>query len=387
MSGLQRTDLLIIGAGPFGLAMARYAQAHGIDHVAVGRSMAFWKDNMPEGMLLRSGFQWHLDSEEVLTFRRFLQIRGLSPDDLAPLAIDVYLDYARWFERSADTDVRDRRVKTLARDADGRFRAHFVDGTELSARCVLLALGFHAFKHVDDEFTAMLPPGRYSHTRDFVHMESQRGKRCLIIGGRQSAFEWAALLAEAGAAAVSIVHRHETPRFTPSDWSWVPGLLESTEADAGWFRSLPARERLAIEQRFWHEGRAKLEPWLAPRLRSPAIDVWANTRMVGCAQQAGGRLRISLDSGSNLEVDHVVLATGYKVDMDRLELLGEGIRGRMALQDGSPCLDTGFQSSVPGLYVTSLPAARDFGPFMGFTVAVPATTRIIGGALRAHLSS
>ncbi|HEX5764362.1 MAG TPA: hypothetical protein VFY27_02255, partial [Woeseiaceae bacterium] len=55
------TDLLIIGAGPFGLALAAYAQEQGIRHTVVGVPMGFWKGNMPEGMLLRSTCDWSLD--------------------------------------------------------------------------------------------------------------------------------------------------------------------------------------------------------------------------------------------------------------------------------------------------------------------------------------
>src|SRR5712692_8027694 len=44
------TNLLIIGAGPYGLAIAAYARHLGIDHVVVGKPMEFWKANMPEGI-------------------------------------------------------------------------------------------------------------------------------------------------------------------------------------------------------------------------------------------------------------------------------------------------------------------------------------------------
>ena len=57
----RRTDLLIIGAGPFGLALAADARHRGIDHLVVGKPMEFWKRNMPDGMYLRSDCDWHLD--------------------------------------------------------------------------------------------------------------------------------------------------------------------------------------------------------------------------------------------------------------------------------------------------------------------------------------
>ena len=88
----------------------------------------------------------------------------------------------------------------------------------------------------------------------------------LILGGRQSAFEWAALLAEAGAERVDLVYRHDTPAFTESDWSFVDELLAETRRTRGWFRGLPEAERKAIAQRFWQVGRLQLEPWLAPRI-------------------------------------------------------------------------------------------------------------------------
>ncbi len=77
-----------------------------------------------------------------------------------------------------------------------------------------------------------------------------------------------------------------------------------------------------------------------------------------------------------------MLATGYRVDMQRVPFLAAGnILDKLALNDGYPVLDDGFQSSVAGLYVTSLPATRDFGPFFGFTVAVGVSAKLIGQTL------
>jgi 2-polyprenyl-6-methoxyphenol hydroxylase-like FAD-dependent oxidoreductase len=48
------TDVLIIGAGPFGLAVAAQAAHEGIEHIVTGKPMEFWRRNMPKGMFLRS---------------------------------------------------------------------------------------------------------------------------------------------------------------------------------------------------------------------------------------------------------------------------------------------------------------------------------------------
>ena len=93
-------------------------------------------------------------------------------------------------------------------------------------------------------------------------------------------------------------------------------------------------------------------------------------------------LAIGLDNDETLAIDHVVLATGYRVNMQRVPFLAAGnILNKLALNEGYPVLDDGFQSSVAGLYVTSLPAIRDFGPFFGFTVAVGVSAKLIGQTL------
>src|SRR5579864_8530895 len=58
-------QLLIIGAGPYGLSAAAYAKHLGIDYAIAGKPMEFWRTRMPKGMLLRSGSTWQLDPLEV----------------------------------------------------------------------------------------------------------------------------------------------------------------------------------------------------------------------------------------------------------------------------------------------------------------------------------
>src|SRR5262249_38187498 len=197
-------------------------------------------------------------------------------------------------------------------------------------------------------------------------------------GGRQSAYEWAALLAEQGAAAVHLVHRHPTPRFAPSDWSWVDLMLSATAARPGWFRGLPLAEQDAIRWRFWSEGRLKLEPWLAPRIARDEILSWPGAALAGADEGADGRLWVRLTTGAELGVDQVVLATGYRVDLGRLSLLDPAtVLADLATEDGFPLLDASFESSVPGLFFSGLPTTRDFGPFFGFLAGCRVAPRLV----------
>ena len=51
---MKRTEVIIVGAGPYGLSTAAYLRHAGIETCVVGKAMAFWKERMPRGMLLRS---------------------------------------------------------------------------------------------------------------------------------------------------------------------------------------------------------------------------------------------------------------------------------------------------------------------------------------------
>jgi cation diffusion facilitator CzcD-associated flavoprotein CzcO len=376
----MHTSFLIVGAGPFGLAMAAQAQELGIDHVLLGRPMSFWKSHVPRRMVLRSGCRWHLDPTGRDTIERFLETRGQTPADVEPLPLDFYLEYAEWFERVKGIRSRPSWVTRLDQ-SDGRFKATVDDGSVVSADRVLLALGFASFTHVPDELAALVPADRSSHTCDCVEPSRFGGQRVLIVGGRQSAFESAALLAEAGATTVHVCHRHEIPSFTPSDWSWVDPLVERIGNEPGWYRGLSDVERDALDARFWAEGRLKLEPWLGPRVRHDAIAIHPRTRVIGCEQRAGA-LHVRLDTGDTVAVDHVLYATGYKVNLRRMALLRAGnLLDRIECRDGFPLLDNSLQTTVPGLFVTSLAAARDFGLFFAFTAAVRASARIVGRAM------
>ena len=98
--------LVVIGGGPYGIATAAKAIEAGIETVVVGRPLGFWTDNMPAGMYLRSGPDWHLDASGVHTFEAFLEERGMAAADIDPVPIAVFLDYAAWFQRHKHVTVR-----------------------------------------------------------------------------------------------------------------------------------------------------------------------------------------------------------------------------------------------------------------------------------------
>ncbi|GAB3916893.1 NAD(P)-binding domain-containing protein [Larkinella terrae] len=373
------SETLIIGAGPFGLGLAAYLQNRQHDFRLVGYPMEFWKRHMPAGMLLRSGVEWHLDPDNQWTIERFLTERGESTEQLEPLPLELYLAYCEWFIRQTQLPIQETYVTQLSRNGAG-FRATLADGSNLEARQVVVATGFYSYSHVPDSVSELIPVARLRHTRDANDLAAYRDKRVLIVGGRQSAFEWAALLREAGAARVDLSYRHDTPQFTVSDWSWVEALVTGMVDQPGWFRRLSSEEKEVQRLRLWTEGRLKLEPWLAERIFRPEVHLHPRTQVRAVSEKPGG-LSVTLDSGEELAVDEVIAATGYQVDIRRLPFLSESLLTELEITNGFPVLDEGFQSNVTGLYFSSFPAGQAFGPFFGFTIGVRAASRILGAVL------
>lgn len=374
--------LLVIGAGPYGIAVAARALESGIETVVLGRPFAFWSENMPDGMYLRSGPDWHLDASRIHTFESFLEERGVEAAEIDPVPIAVFLDYARWFQREKGVVADERFVTSVRlegsagkRPEASSFQVHLDDGSVLGADAIVAAPGVRYFQNRPD-WSTRLPNGLCAHTCDLVRFHDLSGARVLIVGGRQSAYEWAALIGEQGAEQIDIVHRHEVPRFARVSWRFADEYLERTVAFPGWWRSLPAQEQEAITRKFWEVGRLTLEWWLTPRLQGERFRRRPGTSVVAAWADGDERARVQLSDGTELAVDRIVLATGYKADLAGVPYLSE-VLPLVAVADGFPLLDDAFQTTLPGLFMPGFTGSRDFGPFFGFTKGCPAAADLV----------
>jgi hypothetical protein len=85
----------------------------------------------------------------------------------------------------------------------------------------------------------------------------------------------------------------------------------------------------------------------------------------------------------SMRADHVIFATGYKVDMSRLGFLSQTLLRRMQLVDGAPQLSADYETTVPGLHFIGPAAANSFGPVCRFVYG----TRHPARHLARHLSA
>jgi hypothetical protein len=103
--------------------------------------------------------------------------------------------------------------------------------------------------------------------------------------------------------------------------------------------------------------------WQRPYLAKVTM---TTARQVTRSEVQGERVWLRLSDNTERTVDHVIVATGYRVDIRRCSYLSPSIQNSIKTVNGSPVLARGFQSSVAGLHFVGKPAAWSFGPILNF---------------------
>jgi FAD-dependent urate hydroxylase len=134
-------------------------------------------------------------------------------------------------------------------------------------------------------------------------------------------------------------------------------------------RTLPLKLRDRIRTRAVRPAGSR---WLPARLKDVRI---ATGREVAEARMVGGQVAIKLDDGTQRRLDHVMLGTGYKVDISKYDFLPQELTQRIEQFDGYPKLSSGFSCSVPGLHFMGATAARTFGPLLYFVAGTEFASR------------
>lgn len=367
-------DAVIIGCGPYGLAAASYLRSAGVDTRVFGKPMSFWENHTPGGMLLRSAFRASYIGSPggELSFASYLDSFGIEPD--RPIPKEVFVGYGKWFQERAVPDL-DRRSVAKVEAAPEGFRVIAEDGQSFEAARVIVATGISRFAHRPIVFQD-LPAHVLSHSIDCVEPARFTGQRVAVIGGGQSALEMAALLSEAGADVEVIMRSRQIIWLRGSvglrerlgvlgralfPWTDVGSPpFNQLVARPGLFRLMSDRTRTWIDR---YTMRASVARWVQPRLANVRLSQSCN---VSAARLAGNRVLLKLDKSSDRIVDHVVLATGFQVDLARLPFLAPDLLKGIKRVNGYPQLNGALESSVPGLHFIGAPAAWSFGSLTRF---------------------
>jgi thioredoxin reductase len=373
-------DTVIVGAGPYGLSLAAYLRHRGVQFRIFGRLMDSWKSRMPKGMLLKSdGFASNIyDPSGTFSLKQFCAQNGVEYGDTGlPVKLETFCAYGVAFKERMVPELEDKLVTRIEPSHDA-FAVKLDDGEVVFARKVILAVGITHFDYTPAVFSE-LPNEFVSHSSAHHDLEPFRGRSVAVIGAGSSALDLAGLLYDAGADVQLIARRtklsfHSRGQAERPWWERVrrpssglgPGLRSRFFANwASVFHYLPKSYRL-------YAVRTHLGPaggWFAKDMvvgRVPLLLGYTPER----AEIHDGRVRVQLRGHDGAErdvlVDHVIAATGYRVDVDRLNFLDGAIRAKVRTIEKAPALSPSFESSVPGLYFAGVSAANSFGPVMRF---------------------
>lgn len=386
----------IIGAGPYGLSLAAHFHQLGVSFRIFGRPMDSWLVHMPKGMLLKSdGFASNIsDPNREFTLGQFCAERGITYADMGlPVQLETFSAYGLAFRDRVVPELEEKLVVNVESVPDG-FQLQLEDGETFTAKRVVLAVGITHFDYIPPSLES-LPVNFVSHSSRHRNLERFRGRSVVVVGAGSSAIDLAGLLHDAGAD-VQLVARNRELKFHErqkdgkrSLWERIrrpksglgPGLKSRFFSDAPMvFRYLPKSLRLKIVRT--HLGPAG--GWFSREKVIGRVPL-----QLGCALESAevrdGRVHLhvrALDgSKRQISAEHVIAATGFKVDLDRLRFLSGEIRSKINQVENTPVLSSKFESSVPGLYFVGIAAANSFGPLMRFAYGADFAARRVTSAV------
>ncbi len=343
--------------------------------VSLASRWSFGTHTCPKGMLLhghRGQRSTHLRiTQTALTMDAFNNLASIRVP--TPIPLDRFVEYGLWFQRQAVPELDRRKITRIEKDSNG-FLVTLGDGEKFRSRRVVVAAGIGSFAQRPAQFEG-LPSELVTHVSDQSNVSRFVGKRVAVIGAGQSALESAALINEAGGDVEVIVRAPSVHWLT---WKarlqkvGLVGKLLYSPFDigpAGVSRIVAIPDSVKYFPRNIQDAfrRRALRPagsrWLVDRCKN--IRFSTNRSAVSAVPSNGG-VRIGLDDGSSRDVDHVLLGTGYRVDVTRYPFLAPELSHSVAQVNGFPTLTEGFESSIPGLHFLGAPSSWNFGPLMFF---------------------
>ncbi|HET8873406.1 MAG TPA: NAD(P)/FAD-dependent oxidoreductase [Gaiellaceae bacterium] len=312
-------EVVVVGAGQAGLAMGHFLQQQGRHFLIVeaGSIASAWRE------------RW--ESLTLFTPRRYSSLPAFpfpgDPDGY-PTRDEViaYLEaYAAKFELPVEEHTP---VRSLTAE-DGRFALE-LDGKTITADQVVVATGPFQIPYVPEAAERLAPEVFQTHATGYREPDDMPETTVLIVGGGNTGFQIAKELSRTHRVALAVGSR-QTPlpqRALGRDLFWwlTKSRLLKTTVESRLGRRLSTRETLIGS---------------SPRDLSNRYGVKLKPRVV----DASGRT-VRFEDGSELEVDAVLWATGYRPDYSWIHLPVFDEQGRLRHRRGV--------TDLPGLYFLGL---------------------------------
>ncbi len=380
---MRKTDIVIIGAGPYGLSIAAHLSAQGADFRIFGKPMAVWRDNMPPGMFLKSeAFASDLfDPKGELTLKNYCRENGRPYAHVGvPVSRELFCEYGVAFQQRFVPGLEDHQVTKVRREEAG-FRLELESGEICWARRIVVAVGISHYAHLPQELTG-LPPKLVHHSSQQQDLNDYKGKVVAVIGAGSSAVDMAAAVHQAGADTKLFSRRtkiwfHQPPEQLHFLKRMIRRIVKPRSGlGLGWrsklacdlplvFHSMPSRFRIRVTR--GHLGPSA--SWTTRKLVEGNVEIRLEMNLQKASVRDG---QVALEfinqvgQPETILVDRVVAGTGYRVDMNSLGFLDKEILANVRCEQGTPILSRTFESSVPGLYFVGVTAANSFGPLLRF---------------------
>ncbi len=279
--GTAHYDVVVMGAGPYGLSTAAHLLGLGLKVAIFGKPMELWRDYMPKGMLLRS-YWWATnlsDPQEQFGLERYLAEQGQETFD--PVPGDTIADYGMWFQKHAVPNVDETFIQNIEKRSD-HFEVTLVDGRVLTSTSVVMAPGLQPYVYRAPEYDHV-PRELISHTAEHRTYDALAGKKVVLVGGGQSAMECTALAYESGVQ-IELVHRKtlvwiQDGAAFPTNRKLIDRILEPKAGiSPGWFNRIEE----TFPYRFQSLPRSTKD-WLlqGPGSHGPKGSSWLRPRLIG----------------------------------------------------------------------------------------------------------
>ena len=343
---------------------------------------------MPKGMRLKSeGFESLLyDPETSFTLRHYCQERNIPYADVGlPVPLETFTAYGMEFQKRLVPELENK-VVTSVEVASGGFRISLGD-RELFRRTSCGSCWHLSFR-ICPPILATVPEEFVTH----ILQQSSRplqGREIAVVGAGASALDLRPCSMKAGAS-VQLIARRPAIRFHDPPGKKPPTLFERlrrpmTGIGPGWKLFFCANAPWAFHR--LPDG-YRLES--VKKILGPAPGWFIKEQVVGKvpfqlgtdiekASVENGRVQLELTNGNGtpkkIVADHVIAATGYRVDLGRLKFLNSKLQADIRTVEHTPILSSNFESSVQGLYFVGTSAANAFGPVMRFAFGAGYTAR------------
>ncbi|MBL0385604.1 NAD(P)-binding domain-containing protein [Tumebacillus sp. ITR2] len=361
-------DVIIIGAGPFGISLAAHAVANDLNYKLFGYPMDFWKNQMPQNMFIRTphDFVSFSDPKDEWTIHRFAD--ETETEIITPLPRTTFVQYGIWFAEKAGVEFTPKLIHQVELTDNMEYRVQTETGSVFYARNVIVATGVEHYKYVPEILNA-LPSSVFSHPSGYTDFNKFQGQKVAVLGSGQSAWEAAGLLHIAGAES-ELLYRRDHANYGGSYQSEID-LRELGNI----FYELPIEQK----SQEWGHSPGSVAHFLRPYVEGKVPEL-GGVQITSVSLTLDGRAKIDMSTGESREFDHIISATGFHINLDRVPFLNQELREQIEREDRFeqfPKVDEHFQSNLSGLYFAGPLSSHSHGPTFRFILGLKKTALTI----------